>query len=476
MDIMANYYLAIDLGASGGRHILGHVEEGKLVLEEIYRFANAPEWQKGPDNGESLVWDTDKIYGEICAGIVKCGKMDKKPLSIGIDTWGVDYVLADRDGNVMRPAYAYRDGRTEPFIEKVAPYEDFYRITGIAPQPFNTIYQVMADKAAGRLDKAEHMLQLPEYFSALLAGNLAGKEYNEYTMASTTGLMDAGKKTWAEGIFKEFDLPLRLFKPVKEPPYDAGELNGALKREAGFSARVVMVASHDTASAVATVAEDALYISSGTWSLLGVYGEPILNPVALNAGYTNEGAHNGRIRFLKNIMGLWVIQQVRHELDDKYSFAELEGMARETAKHADEGWQINVNANEFFNPPSMIEAVQGEYRRGGQKVPQSPGELAYCVYTSLAKCYHDAIGDLEKITGKQYPSISIIGGGSKDGYLNALTADYTGKTVYAGPSEATALGNILLQMKQAGDPAVEKGFSELVKRSFDIKELFPNLG
>jgi rhamnulokinase len=473
---MANYYLAIDLGASGGRHILGSVEGGKLVLEEIYRFANAPEWRKTESGGESLVWDTDRIYGEIAAGIVQCGRIGKKPLSIGIDTWGVDYVLVGRDGNVLKPAYAYRDARTEPFIGKVLPYEEFYRITGTAPQPFNTIYQVMADKAAGRLDLAEYMLQLPEYFSALLTGNLGGKEYNEYTMASTTGLMDAGGKTWAAGIFTKFDLPLRLFKPVREPPYDAGELNGGLQREAGFGARVVMVASHDTASAVATVDEDALYISSGTWSLLGVYGEPILTPAALNAGYTNEGAHNGRIRFLKNIMGLWVIQQVRHELGDKYSFAELESMARETAKHAESGWQIDVNANQFFNPPSMIEAVQGEYRRGGRKVPQSPGELAYCVYTSLAKCYKDAIADLEKITGKQYPSISIIGGGSKDGYLNALTAEYTGKTVYAGPSEATAAGNILLQMKQAGDPAVGRGFPELVKRSFDIKEFPPKRG
>jgi rhamnulokinase len=473
---MADYYLAIDLGASGGRHILGHVEGEKLVLEEIYRFANAPEWRKDSGGGESLVWDTDKIYGEIRAGIVQCGGMGKKPLSVGIDTWGVDYVLVDRGGNVIQPAYAYRDARTEPFIEKTSPYEDFYRITGTASQPFNTIYQVMADKAAGRLDKAEYMLQLPEYFSALLTGNLTGKEYNEYTMASTTGLLDAGKKTWAEAVFKKFDLPQRLFKPVREPPYDAGELNGDLKKEAGFGARVVMIASHDTASAVAAVAENALYISSGTWSLLGVYGEPILTPAALNAGYTNEGAHNGRIRFLKNIMGLWVIQQVRHELGDTHSFAELESLARETAKYAEKEWQIDVNTNKFLNPPSMIEAVQAEYRRAGRKVPQSPGELAYCVYTSLAKCYKDAIADLEKITGAPYSSISIIGGGSKDGYLNALTADYTGKTVYAGPSEATAAGNILLQMKQAGDPAVEKGFPELVKRSFDIKKFAPKLG
>jgi rhamnulokinase len=294
-------------------------------------------------------------------------------------------------------------------------------------------------------------------------------------MASTTGLLDARKRAWPVAIFESLGIPARLFKPVKEPPYDIGGLSADVQKEAGFDARVVMVASHDTASAVATVESGALYISSGTWSLLGVTGDPILSDEARLAGYTNEGAHNGKIRFLKNIMGLWIIQSVRHELNDTYSFAELETMARETAKTAplDRGrdWTVDVNLPQFFAPASMIEAIKAEYKRTGQKVPETPGELAYCVYTSLAKCYKTAIDDLEKITGRTYPAISIIGGGSKDGYLNALTAEYTGKPVFAGPTEATAIGNILLQMKQAGDPAVKDGFLDLVRNSFDIKEV-----
>ena len=466
---MADFFLAIDLGASGGRHILGHIEGGKLLLKEVHRFSHTP-----IKKNDSLIWDVDRIFSEISAGLVKCAGFIKGGdvlHSVGIDTWGVDYALADKEGKLIEPVFAYRDSRTEPFHKTSMTPEELYRITGIAFQPFNTIYQVLADKAAGRLDRAEYMLQLPEYFSHCLTGNLRNKEYNEYTMASTTGLLDAAKKTWAQDIFRNLDLPQGLFKPLREPPYDIGCLSADLQAKIGLNARVVMVASHDTASAVSTVEEGSLYISSGTWSLLGVTGEPVLKDEAREAGYTNEGAHNGRIRFLKNIMGLWVIQSVRHDLGDAYSFAELEAMAKETEKTAPEDWTIDLNLPRFFAPESMIFEIKDEYHSQGKKVPESPGELAFAVYTSLANCYKTAIIDLEKITGKSYPAISIIGGGSKDAYLNALTAKYTGKTVYSGPTEATATGNILLQMRSAGDPAVKEGFTELVKRSFDINTI-----
>ena len=468
---MKDYYLAIDLGASGGRHILGCVEDGKLLLNEVYRFNNAPVKK---DN--SLLWDTDLICGEIFSGLKACSRWikEKQPdgtlRSVGIDTWGVDYVLLDKGGNVIKPVFAYRDSRTEAFLNPPMSYEDRYKITGIAKQPFNTIYQLLADKASFRLDKAEHMLQLPEYFSQLLTGNLIGKQYSEYTMASTTALLDAKKKVWAEEIFNKLGIPLRIMKPIREPPYEIGCLSGELQNSIGLNTKVVMVASHDTASAVATVKKDSLYISSGTWSLLGVIGAPVLSGEAREAGYTNEGAHNGRIRFLKNIMGLWVIQSVRHELKDAYSFAELENMARETEKTAPKNWAIDINLPQFLAPESMISEIKNEYRRLDKKVPESPAELAFSVYTSLAHCYKTAIDDLERITGKKYPSISIIGGGSKDAYLNTLTAKYTGKTVFAGPSEATAVGNILLQMRAAEDPAVKDGFEKLVEKSFDIKK------
>ena len=465
---MVDHYLAIDLGASGGRLILGHVEGGALVLSEVHRFSNAPDRKDG-----SLVWDVDRIFNEIAAGLEKCAAaMGSGGVlrSAGIDTWGVDYVLVDKEGKIIEPAFAYRDLRTEPFFKTLIPDEELYAISGIAFQPFNTIYQVLADKAAGRLEKAEYMLQLPEYFSHRLTGNLRNKEYNEYTMASTTGLVDAAKKVWAKKIFEKLDLPLRLFKPLRLPPYDIGGLSGEMQARAGFDTRVVMIASHDTASAVATVEEGSLYISSGTWSLLGVVGEPILSEAARAASYTNEGARNGRIRFLKNIMGLWVLQSVRRELNDAYSFAELEAMARNAGKNAEPDWTIDLNLPRFFSPVSMITEIKAEYKLRGKKAPESPGELAFAVYTSLANCYKTAIADLEKITGKKYPAISVIGGGSRDSYLNALTAAYTGKKVYAGPTEATAAGNILLQMQAAGDRSVKDGFANLVKRSFDIKE------
>jgi len=468
---MKDFYLAIDLGASGGRHILSYVEDEKLCLQEVYRFSNA--FVK-KDN--SLLWDTDLIYKEIIAGLKACSRWikEKHPdgvlRSIGIDTWGVDYVLLDKDGNIIKPVFAYRDSRTEAFLNTSMSFEDRYRITGIANQPFNTIYQLLADKASLRLDKAEHILQLPEYFSQLLTGNLVGKQYSEYTMASTTALLDAKKKVWAEEIFNKLGIPLKIMKPVREPPYGIGTLSEESRNSIGMNTNVVMVASHDTASAVATVKKDSLYISSGTWSLLGVTGDPVLNDEARKAGYTNEGAHNGSIRFLKNIMGLWVIQSVRHELKDAYSFAELENMAKETEKTAPKDWAIDLNLPQFLAPESMIGEIKNEYRKLGKKVPESPAELAFSVYTSLAQCYKTAIDDLEKITGKKYPSISIIGGGSKDAYLNTLTAKYTGKTVFAGPSEATAVGNILLQLQAAGDPAVKDGFAKLVEKSFDIKE------
>jgi rhamnulokinase len=473
---LKDYYLAIDLGASGGRHILGSVEDGKLQLNEVYRFLNAP-----VKDGSSFLWDIDLISDEIIAGLKACSEWIKEKQtagnpggilrSVGIDTWGVDYVLLDKDGSIIKPVFAYRDSRTEAFLKNSLPFEDRYRITGIADMPFNTIYQLLADKASGRLDKAEYMLQLPEYFSQLLTGSLLNKQYNEYTMASTTALLDAKKKIWAEEIFSKLELPQKLMKPVREPPYEIGGLSWELQGHTGMNARVVMVASHDTASAVATVKKDSLYISSGTWSLLGVTGDPVLSDEARKAGYTNEGAHNGRTRFLKNIMGLWVLQSVRHELNDAHSFMELESMAKEAAITAPEDWAIDLNLPQFFAPKSMIGEIKTEYSRLGKKVPESPAELAFSVYTSLAQCYKTAIDDLEKITGKKYPSISIIGGGSKDQYLNTLTAEYTGKTVFAGPSEATAVGNILLQMQAAGDPAVEGGFDKLVERSFDIKEI-----
>ncbi|MDR0641319.1 MAG: rhamnulokinase [Treponema sp.] len=451
-----NYYLAIDMGASGGRHILGHVEDEKLILEEIHRFSNAPRRK-----GDSLTWDTEGLFREIAAGIKRCGVLGKSPNYIGIDTWGVDYVLAGKNGKILEPAYSYRDSRTAAYLDTPLPFEELYAVTGTARQPFNTLYQLLADKAAGRLDDAAALFFLPEYFSRRLTGDPGGERSSEYTVASTSGLMDAEKRSWAFPIIERLGLPPALFAPPREPPYPAGPLEKKLAEETGCGAEVLMVASHDTASAVSVTGEDDLYISSGTWSLLGIQSSPILTEAARSAGYTNEGALNGRVRFLKNIMGLWVLQQTRHELGDAYSFAELESMAREAEGKNANIQPIDINLPRFLNPPSMINEIKDEYR-GGSWIPGDPGELAYCIYLSLASSYKRAVDDLEAITGKKYPVISIIGGGSKDAFLNSLSARYTGREIHAGPSEATAIGNILLQMRYAGEGRPRRGFTETV--------------
>ncbi|MDR1400378.1 MAG: rhamnulokinase [Treponema sp.] len=436
-----SYHLAIDMGASGGRHILGHSVNGVLEREEVHRFGNAPVKQ-----GDTLVWDIERLFAEIVAGIGKCATLGKVPATIGIDTWGVDYVLLDKQGREIMPAHSYRDGRTIPFINTSVPFEELYAITGTAKNSFNTIYQLLADKAAGRLDTAATLLLLPEYFSQRLTGTMSA-ESHEYTESSTTGLLDATKRNWAWSLIDRLGLPARLFRPIRMPPYVIGDLSAKIQAAVGFNASVVMVASHDTASAVSVVPdEDALYISSGTWSLLGIQGEPILTEAARQAAYTNEGAANGNIRFLKNIMGLWMIQSVRHELGDQYSFAELELLAKQSAL-VDRPAIIDVNRACFLSPESMMSAIADECVRVGVRRPETPGDFVHCVYTSLAECYRQAIVDLERITGKTYRSISVIGGGSKDRYLNALTEQYTGKVVRAGPAEATAIGNLMAQIK-----------------------------
>jgi rhamnulokinase len=464
---MKKRYLAIDMGASGGRHILGHVEDEKLVLEEVHRFTNAPQRKGG-----ALVWDTDRLFAEITRGIKRCAELGKPPDYIGIDTWGVDYVLADRDGKPLEPAYSYRDPRGAAYLDTDPPFGELYRITGIARQPFNTVYQLLADKAAGRLDRAASLFFLPEYFSYRLTGDFGAKKNSEYTEASTSGLLDARERSWAFPLIGRLGLPAGLFDPPRDPPYAAGPLDK--KIAPGCDAEVLMIASHDTASAVSLVDEGRLYISSGTWSLLGIQSPPILTDAARDAGYTNEGALNGRIRFLKNIMGLWMLQQTRHELGDAYSFAQLETLAREAAAANEKAAglpgpsagpvcpasPIDVNHPRFLSPVSMIDEIKAGYRGG--RPPETPGELAYCIYVSLASSYKQAVEDLESITGTRYPAISIIGGGSKDGYLNELTARYTGKEIHAGPAEATAIGNILLQMKHAGEERPRRGFAETV--------------
>ena len=479
------YYLAIDIGASSGRHILGHVDNGKIILEEMYRFDNLQVHKNGHD-----CWDMENLWNGIIGGLKACGAAGKIPATIGIDTWGVDYVLLDEEDEVHGDAVAYRDSRNEGMDQEVSKYispEDLYARTGIQKQPFNTIYQLMAQKLEHpeQIANADRLLMVPEYLNYLLTG----VKKSEYTIASTGSLLDAHKKDWDRELIEMLGLPVDIFGQLYMPGTVVGDLLPAIEQEVGFNASVILVAAHDTGSAFLAVPakdDNAVYLSSGTWSLLGVENEvAITNEESRLANFTNEGGAWYRYRYLSNIMGLWMIQSVRRELNGvsyvagkdnrtatgkKWSFPDLIAEAEK-----EEGFAavVDVNASCFLAPQSMIQAIKDECVRTGQPVPETVGQIMQCVYTSLSLCYRDAIRALEGLTGKYYTSINIVGGGCQDGYLNRRTAQATGLTVYAGPVEGTAIGNLLVQMIEAKEFENLQAARNAIRESFEIKEVNP---
>lgn len=454
-----NYYLAIDIGASSGRHILGSVQNGKLVLEEVYRFEN----NLTEENGH-LIWDIDHLVSEVKQGIKECGTLGKIPTSIAIDTWAVDYALLDQNDQVLKPVYCYRDARTAaavPEVEKVISFADLYKKTGIQKQNFNTIYQLYCDKVSGKLEKAKSFLMIPDYLGYCLTGVVN----NEYTNASTTALVNAETKTWDSEIISKLGYPTHLFRELSTPGQFVGEFTKEMQEFAGFNAKVISCPSHDTASAVAgcPLVDNSLYISSGTWSLMGAeIINPVLSEEACKANFANEGGIDYRFRFLKNYMGMWLFQNIRRNLDKKYTYDEMMNMAIESGKYT----YIDVNAEAFVAPANMIDAIK-EYL-GNPEMPL--GEVINSVYHSLAKSYKNAAEEIEKLTGEKIENIFIVGGGSADTYLNALTAEYTGKKVFAGPKEATATGNLIAQIMADNDGLDLQKAREIVRDSFDIKE------
>jgi len=477
------YYLAIDIGASSGRHILGHVENGKILLEEMYRFDNLQFRRNGHD-----CWDIDNLWSGIISGLRACTAAGKIPHTIGIDTWGVDFVLLDQNGEMIGDAVAYRDSRTEgmrELVDRSIPAQELYFRTGIQYQPFNTIYQLMALKQEypAQLERAEKMLFMPSYFSYLLTGVMK----NEYTMATTSNLVNARSKTWDDEIIERLDLPRRIFGELAVSGTVLGNLLPEISKIVGFDAQVMLPATHDTASAFLAVPardDDAVYLSSGTWSLLGVENaEPITGKESLEMNFTNEGGAWYRYRYLKNIMGLWMIQSIRRELNGvdyvqgkdnrresvrKWSFTDL---IMEAKKEADFDSIVDVNRNCFLSPESMVSQIKAECRRIGQSVPRNIGQTMQCVYNSLAVCYRDAIIGLEKLTGKHYTSINIVGGGCQDDYLNEQTARMTGLPVFAGPIEGTAIGNLVMQMISNGEFDNLQAARNAIRESFEIKEI-----
>ncbi|MCD8357434.1 MAG: rhamnulokinase [Clostridia bacterium] len=481
---MPTYYLAIDLGASSGRHILSHIEDGKIVLEEMYRFDNIQIRKNDCD-----CWNLEELYLNILGGLKVCAEAGKIPSYIGIDTWAVDYVLLDESDQICCHPVAYRDKRTNGMDEKVSEIispKELYAKTGIQKQIFNTIYQLMAQKEyhPEEMLRAKIFLMIPDYLNF----RLTGKMVNEYTNASSTNLVNAHTKMWDVKLIEQLGLPTGMFKTLKMPGTIVGDLTESVQKSVGFNCKVILPATHDTGSAFLAVPardDNAVYLSSGTWSLLGVENkEPITTEESRLQNFTNEGGYDYRFRYLKNIMGLWMIQSIRRELNG-VDYVEGKGAARqrtkvqigfgelsEAARNASDFYSIvDVNDDRFLSPNSMIEEIKKACADTGQPIPNSVGEVMQCVYLSLSKCYADAIEKLSGLTGKIYTSINIVGGGCQDMYLNEMTAKATGLPVYAGPIEGTALGNLMVQMIYAGEFQNLQEARNAIKNSFDIKEI-----
>ena len=453
------YHLAIDIGASSGRHILGYIDNGRLKLEEIHRFENYITNQNG-----TLVWDIEHLVSEVKKGIAKCKEIGKIPCTVAIDTWGVDYVLLDESKQEILPAVSYRDSRTNRVINKVESIisaEELYLKTGIQKQNFNTIYQLYVDYLSGKLDNAKYFLMIPAYLSYKLTGVIK----NEYTNATTTGMVNAESKTWDNDIIEELGLPKHLFGTLDAPCTVIGNFTKEMQDYAGFDSTVIFAPSHDTASAVCAcpIDDNSVYISSGTWSLIGVESlNPIVNEKSMAANFANEGGIDYRFRFLKNYMGMWLFQNVKKNLNNEFSYDDMMRLAMQSKRFE----MIDTNSPGFLAPENMIIAI-----RNYLKNESIPIEVVInSVYHSLAQSYKNAIDEIEKLAGKTIDNIFIVGGGSKDTYLNELTAQYTGKKVVTGLSEATATGNLLSQIMYDKKISLAQA-RDIVKNSFDIKEI-----
>lgn len=462
---MEKYYLAIDIGASGGRHMLAHMEGGRMVLEEIYRFPNGMTEHQG-----GKVWDTDRLFSEIMTGMKKCKEIGKIPVSMGIDTWAVDFVLLDKEDKMIGNAVAYRDDRTVGMDEKVyevIPEKELYERTGIQKQIFNTIYQLMAlkEKHPEQLAKAEKMLMLPDYFNFLLTG----KCVTEYTNATTTQLVSPKTKEWDMDLISRLGYPEKIFQKIQKPGTELGVLQEKIAEKAGFSCKVVLPATHDTGAAVMAVPStqgEALYISSGTWSLMGTeLMEADCSSRSREHNLTNEGGYDYRFRYLKNIMGLWMIQSVRKEIGGDLSYGEI----CQGASACDIPSVVDCNASRFLAPENMTEEVKAACRESGQQVPEGIAQTAAVIYNSLARCYARTKEEIEEITGKIYDRIYIVGGGANADYLNKLTASAAKVRVYAGPVEATAIGNLAAQMLEEGEFKDLQDARRCILESFETK-------
>ncbi len=464
-------FLAFDFGASSGRAMLAKFDGEKITLEEKHRFANDPVTMNG-----GFYWDVMRLFHEIKQGILACVNSGDRDIDcIGIDTWGVDYGLLDKNDKLLSNPYHYRDTRTDGMYEKAferVSKEEIYNSTGIAFNWFNTLFQLLSAKLSGdvALENAKTLLFMPDLLNFLLTG----EKKCEYTIASTSQMFDSRTHKWAVDLLKKLDLPTDIFAPMVYPGEKVGVLLPEIAEELGVEQiPVIAAASHDTGSAVASVPvdgdDDFIYISSGTWSLMGVeLKEPNVTEDALRYNFTNEGGVNKTIRFLKNIMGLWLIQESRRQWKregEELSFNDLEQQAN--AAKPFESF-IDPDCPAFQTPGNMPKRIREYCKETGQKVPETKGEIIRCIAQSLAFKYRQTIEGMEAVTKNNYPVINIVGGGIKDKMICQFTANATKRTVSAGPVEATSIGNVIVQAMGVGAIKDIKEGRKCVKNSFDI--------
>lgn len=467
-------FLAIDIGASSGRTIVGSLKSGIVTLKEISRFDNHMTVVHGRYH-----WDIYRIFDDIKRGLAQAAAREELPVSIGIDTWGVDYGLLDEAGHILGLPYAYRDHRTDGAMEEVfrkISREAMYELTGIQFLQFNTVFQLYAavrDKLSA-LQIARDLLFIPDLFNFLLSG----VKKSEFSFATTSQLHNPRTNTWSPEIFDSIGLSINLMQDIVSPGTVIGQLTDEMTGETGLpGVDVTAVASHDTGSAIAAIpaaGDDFVYISSGTWSLMGVESKkPVITPESLQFNFTNEGGVDGTYRVLKNIMGLWLIQECRRiwaQSGEEYSFGALVRRA-DAAKPFKN--LVDPDHPSLLNPENMPESLSGLSRRAAQPGMGDPGEFARCIFESLAFRYRQTLGELKQVSGKEIRKIHIIGGGSHNELLCRFTANATGLPVIAGPAEGTALGNIMVQAMAQGEIASLSEIREVIRQSFEFKEFFP---
>ena len=470
-------YLAIDMGASSGRHVLGRFDGERLALEEVYRFENGP-----TEVNDHLYWDLLGLWGHVRNGLRAAGAKETGIASVGVDTWGVDFAFLGSGDELLGNPYHYRDSRTEGMFEKafeIVPKEEIFRHTGLQFMELNSLYQLLAMKLGNSpiLDMAQTILFMPDLFHWMMTG----VKCNEFTEATTSQFFNPVKGDWALELLEMMDIPTDFFPKLEQPGTNLGPLRGVLQDESGLKADVILPGSHDTASAVMAVpaqsvskSPDWCYISLGTWALMGIESpEPVVNDEVLKLNFTNEGGVGGTTRLLKNIAGLWFVQECRRVWNEAGRNWDWEDLNKLTAEAKPLVSFINPDAGEFAAPGDMPAAIREFCKATGQTVPESEGAVLRCALDSIAMKFRHVFGMCEQLADNRIETIHIVGGGTKNRQLCQAAADACGRRVVTGPVEATAVGNIMMQAVADGAVGSIAEAREVIRRSFPMEEYEP---